>query len=177
MKKLLGGNPPGYLVSFPFRHWCKLVGALLGKQKRKPRRRVRVFPSRTGSRRDESLAWTNININRRSTATKKMAGNTKKKASDRTSLDSAATAETVDTSDDETLQHGSPPSAPSAVASSNGVNDNSNPPRRTSRKRKLRRPDFKGCQGVGTSEKYKIGVLGGCYRGKSGMKRAPKSAR
>ena len=139
-----------------------------------------------------------------------MAGNSiRKKAADRTSLDSAATAETVDTSDDESSQHGSPPSAHSAVAvrgSSDGVTGNSNgrdgahrdlvrvphdelpeahvpaagasPPRRTSRKRKLKRPDFKGCQGVGTSEpKYKLGVNGGGYRGKSAMKRAPKSAR
>ncbi|EJK48756.1 hypothetical protein THAOC_32418 [Thalassiosira oceanica] len=44
-------------------------------------------------------------------------------------------------SDDESLaQHGSPPSARSAVASSDGVSGSSRPPRR---KRKLRRPDFK----------------------------------
>ena len=77
----------------------------------------------------------------------------------RTSIESAATVETVDTIDTVSVD-----------------SDSNISPRRSSRKKKLLKPNFKGMTGSGSDEHYKVGRHGGVYRGKGAKKRAPKSA-
>ncbi len=105
-----------------------------------------------------------------------------RKRKDRSSIESAATVETVDTIDTIDLDTGLPIDIGVSDSSSDSANFNDDktetprPRRKSTRQKKLRTPDFKGMQDSGPSEHYKVGRQGGCYRGKSGMKRAPKSA-
>ena len=79
------------------------------------------------------------------------------------SVDSAGTAETVDTAD---------------LSVDNGEENanNAGPRRRSPRNKKLKFDNFKGMQGSGSDENYKVGPHGGAYRGKAAMKNAPSSA-
>ena len=104
-----------------------------------------------------------------------------RKRKDRTSIESAATVETVDTTESFDLDTGLPLAVGVSDSSSNdNVHDsndgNETPRRKSTRQKKLRKPNFKGMQGSGSDEHYKVGRLGGLYSGKSAMKRAPKSA-
>ncbi len=104
-----------------------------------------------------------------------------RKRKDRTSIESAATVETVDTTESFDLDTGLPFAIGASDSSSNGNandsnNSNATPRRKSKRQKKLRKPNFKGMQGTGSDEHYKVGPYGGSYRGKSAMKRAPKSA-
>lgn len=103
-----------------------------------------------------------------------------RKRKDRSSIESAATVETVDTIDTVDLDTGLPIAIDVSDSSSDNANVNDNktetPRRKSTRQKKLRKPDFKGMQGSGPAERYKVGRLGGLYSGKSAMKRAPKSA-
>ena len=95
-----------------------------------------------------------------------------RKRKDRTSIESAATVETVDTTESFDLDTG----IPIGASDSNSNDNNETPRRKSTRHKKLRKPNFKGMQGSGSDEHYKVGPYGGSYRGKSAMKRAPKSA-
>eukprot|EP00984_Skeletonema_dohrnii_P035678 scaffold35746_cov189-Skeletonema_dohrnii-CCMP3373.AAC.2 len=106
-----------------------------------------------------------------------------RKRKDRTSIESAATVETVDTIDTVDDITGIPEAIGTGVSdssSSDNVNDTDNsnetPRRKSPRQKKLLKPNFKGMQGSGSDEHYKVGRLGGAYSGKATMKRAPKSA-
>eukprot|EP00985_Skeletonema_marinoi_P030335 scaffold31682_cov212-Skeletonema_marinoi.AAC.3 len=100
-----------------------------------------------------------------------------RKRKDRTSIESAATVETVDTIDTVDDNTGIPEAIGTGVSDSSSK-DNSNETRRrkSPRQKKLLKPNFKGMQGSGSDEHYKVGRLGGAYSGKATMKRAPKSA-
>ena len=69
---------------------------------------------------------------------------TLKKRKDRTSIETAATVETVDTIDTVSID-----------------SDSNISPRRSSRKKKLLKANFKGMTGSGSDEHYKVGRHGG----------------
>ena len=57
------------------------------------------------------------------------------------------------------------------------IDSNESPTRRVSpRNKQLKYQSFKGMQGSGSDEHYKLGKNGGAYKGKGTMKNAPKSA-
>ena len=99
-----------------------------------------------------------------------------RKRKDRTSIESAATVETVDTTESFDLDTGIPIGASDSSSNGNVNDSNATPRRKSKRQKKLRKPNFKGMQGSGSDEHYKVGPYGGSYRGKSAMKNAPKSA-
>ena len=102
----------------------------------------------------------------------------KNKKNERTGIESASTVDlTVDTNTEETAPFPANNNGKeSTTASSNNNAEKESPRRRSPRNKKLKYDTFRGMQGAGSDEHYKLGRSGGKYMSPAARKNAPKSA-